>query len=122
MKKKTILSSSVFVASLLTASAVFAGGPEVIVIPDYFSGFYIGGTVAGHHASLHENSTLTLTEPLVLFYYSGRASRTDREILDSDDLYCPRNNTKYIQPRAVLGMHSEVLSVVWVKYGIIDGI
>ncbi len=77
MKKKTILSSSVFVASLLTASAVFAGGPEVVVIPDYFSGFYIGGTVAGHHASLHENSTLTQTEPLTNSIIATRG-RTDK--------------------------------------------
>lgn len=57
MKKKIIYSSAL--AALLSASSIaLAGGPEFIPVEDYFSGFYLGGTGAFHHADL-EGSTTT---------------------------------------------------------------
>ena len=57
MKKKIIYSSAL--AALLSASSIaLAGGPEFIPVEDYFSGFYIGGTGALHHADM-EGSTTT---------------------------------------------------------------
>jgi opacity protein-like surface antigen len=47
MKKKLIYSTAV--AALFSASAIFAGGPEmVIAAPSPFDGFYVGGTIGLH--------------------------------------------------------------------------
>ncbi len=67
MKKKIIYSSAL--AALLSASSIaLAGGPEFIPVEDYFSGFYIGGTGALHHADMEGSTTtnfagLTVTGP-----------------------------------------------------------
>jgi opacity protein-like surface antigen len=65
MKKKIIYSSAL--AALLSASSIaLAGGPEILPIEDYFSGFYVGGTGALHHADFESSSTVVLTDPIVL--------------------------------------------------------
>jgi len=57
MKKKIIYSSAL--AALLSASSIaLAGGPEIIPVEDYFSGLYIGGTGAMHHATLDGGSSV----------------------------------------------------------------
>lgn len=53
MKRQLIF--GVAFTTLLTASAVFAGGPEIIE-PDYFSGFFVGGTVAMHSMTTDQNA------------------------------------------------------------------
>lgn len=62
--KKKIIYSSALTALLCASSVALAGGPEIIVEPDYFSGFYIGGTGALQHATFDSNSALTLDEPI----------------------------------------------------------
>lgn len=57
MKKKMIYSSAL--AALLSASSIaLAGGPEIVPVEDYFSGFYIGGTGSLHHATLDGSSSV----------------------------------------------------------------
>jgi|GEM_PF-1381215 len=64
MKKKLI--TSVALSTLLSASAIFAGGPEIIIQPDYFSGFYVGGTGAFHHVSLDSTSNVLVPSDITL--------------------------------------------------------
>jgi hypothetical protein len=61
MKKKLIYSSAL--AALLSASSIaLAGGPEIIPIEDYFSGFYVGGTGSVHHVNFNSSSSVALTQ------------------------------------------------------------
>ncbi|MBS0350938.1 MAG: hypothetical protein JSR33_07115 [Proteobacteria bacterium] len=60
MKKKIIYSSAL--ATLFSASIALAGGPEIIPVEDYFSGFYVGGFGAVHHADFPGSSQIDLTE------------------------------------------------------------
>lgn len=63
MKKKLIYSSAL--AALLSASSIaLAGGPEIIPIEDYFSGFYVGGTGSMHHATLDNSSSVNLNQDI----------------------------------------------------------
>lgn len=64
--KKKIIYSSALTALLCASSAALAGGPEIIVEPDYFSGFYVGGTGALHHALFDSTTTVNLSEPVFL--------------------------------------------------------
>lgn len=65
MKKKLIYSSAL--AALLSASSIaLAGGPEIIPIEDYFSGFYVGGTGSVHHADMDSSSQVNLTQNVPL--------------------------------------------------------
>lgn len=57
MVKKIIYGGAV--AALLTSSAVFAGGPEILPPPVYFQGFYIGGTVGGHAAKVDQTASFS---------------------------------------------------------------
>lgn len=57
MKKKLIYSTAI--AALLSASAVLAGGPEMVVVaPSPFDGFYIGGDGSFHHTGFDINGSL----------------------------------------------------------------
>ena len=61
MKKELIYSSAL--AMLLSASSVaLAGGPELIMPEDYFSGFFVGGTGAVHHVDFEGNSQTNLAD------------------------------------------------------------
>ncbi len=59
MVKKIIYGGAV--AALLTTSAVFAGGPEILPPPVYFQGFYIGGTIGGHAAKADQTANFSST-------------------------------------------------------------
>ncbi len=48
-------------AGMLSASTACAGGQEILPIPDFFTGFYVGGTGAVHH--VHFNSTAAINVP-----------------------------------------------------------
>lgn len=58
--KKSLISSSVLFG-LFTVSSGLAGGPEVLVPaePNYFNGFFVGGTGAFHQAAFDGSSTVT---------------------------------------------------------------
>ncbi len=61
MKKTLILSALCF--SLTFAIGANAGGADMLIPPDYFSGFYVGGTGAFHMAAFNgSSSTDTPTE------------------------------------------------------------
>lgn len=64
MNKKIIL--SVAAATLLSASAVFAGGPEIIIQPDYFSGFYVGGIGSLHLTGFDSNTETFVPDSVIL--------------------------------------------------------
>lgn len=58
--KKSLIFSTAF-SALLSASAVFAGGPEVIMMPESpFNGFYIGGDGSFHHTGFETSSNVNL--------------------------------------------------------------
>lgn len=65
--KKKIIYSSVLTALLSASSIALAGGPEIIVEPDYFSGLYIGGIGGVHEASFDGSSTVFRPESVTLF-------------------------------------------------------
>lgn len=56
---KRNLKFGVALATSLSVSAAFAGGPEVIITPDYFTGFYVGGTVAVHAMDADQSAVYT---------------------------------------------------------------
>lgn len=60
MKKKIIYSSAL--ATFLCVSSALAGGPEIFPVEDYFSGFYIGGTVSGHLSDFDASTSVDLIE------------------------------------------------------------
>jgi opacity protein-like surface antigen len=62
MKKKLLYSSAL--ALLFGASSALAGGPEILPLEDYFSGFYIGGTVSLHHSDFESSTSIDLTNPV----------------------------------------------------------
>jgi len=71
MKRKLffVLASAAF----LTPMASLAGGPEIIIVePDYFSGFFVGGTGAFHQAgfsgsnSANTASAVEVTPPTII--------------------------------------------------------
>ena len=55
MKRKLLFASALI--STLAAASAWAGGPEVVVEPDYFSGFFVGGTGAFHMAGFSGGSS-----------------------------------------------------------------
>lgn len=60
MKKKLIYSSAL--AALISASSIaLAGGPEVIPVEDYFSGFYVGGTGSVHHVDFDGSNSVNFS-------------------------------------------------------------
>lgn len=61
--KRKLLGVSVC-ASCFTAVAAFAGGPEIVIKPDYFSGFFIGGTGAFHMAGFSTSSSIVALQPV----------------------------------------------------------
>lgn len=68
MKRKMIYSSAL--ATLLSASSLsFAGGPEII--PDYFSGLYVGGTGAAHYSTLKASSGVVNVDNYSIFLDIG---------------------------------------------------
>lgn len=78
MKRKLIYAS--LLTGCFTALAAVAGGPEVIVEPDYFSGFFVGPTGAFHMAGFAGSSTIIapnqvkpvlITDPTSLFNQSN---------------------------------------------------
>lgn len=62
--KRTLIVASALV-SCLAASATFAGGPEIIQEPDYFSGFFVGGTGAFHMAGFDGSSSAVASQDIV---------------------------------------------------------
>lgn len=57
MKKKLIYSTAI--AALFSASAVLAGGPEMVVVaPSPFDGFYVGGDGSFHHTGFDIDGSL----------------------------------------------------------------
>ncbi len=61
--KKKIIYSSLLTALLSASSCALAGGPEIIPLPDYFSGMYVGGIGGVHHNTFNGNSQVVLTQP-----------------------------------------------------------
>jgi hypothetical protein len=58
---------TVALAGLFTISAAMGGGPEVVVVePDYFSGFFVGGTGAFHMAGFNGNSSTATSTPVIV--------------------------------------------------------
>lgn len=64
--KKKIIYSSLLTALLSASSCALAGGPEIIPLPDYFSGMYVGGIFGVHHNTFNGNSQIALTQPATL--------------------------------------------------------
>lgn len=65
MKKKVIFASALL--SCLTAVGALAGGPEMVVLePDYFSGFFVGGTGALHIVNFDGNTSVVAPEDVVI--------------------------------------------------------
>ncbi|MBS0350974.1 MAG: hypothetical protein JSR33_07305 [Proteobacteria bacterium] len=64
--KKKLIGSLLSFASYLTFTAALAGGPEVAVEPEYFSGFYIGVTGGLHVATFDGSSTVDAPEDVVI--------------------------------------------------------
>lgn len=62
MKRKLIYTSAL--AACLAASAAFAGGPEILVEPDYFSGFFVGPTGAFHMAAFPGSASAGSITPI----------------------------------------------------------
>lgn len=60
MKKKIIYSSAL--AIVLSISSAMAGGPEIFPVEDYFSGFYVGGTISAHLSDFEASSSVDLTQ------------------------------------------------------------
>jgi len=60
MKKKLIVAA----ATLLSASTAFAGGPEILPIEDYFSGFYVGGNISGQFMKSKQTAQLDMGSQL----------------------------------------------------------
>lgn len=59
MQKKVIILSAI--TAMLAVSTVFAGGTEIIpIIPNYFTGFFIGGTGSLHEAGFDANVSTTI--------------------------------------------------------------
>lgn len=57
---KKLIFSTAF-AALLSSSAVFAGGPDMMIMPPSpFNGFYIGGSGSFHHTGFENDSNLNL--------------------------------------------------------------
>ena len=55
--RRVLLGISAFISSFTVVSA-FAGGPELVpVVPDYFSGFFVGGTGAFHMTAFDGSSS-----------------------------------------------------------------
>jgi len=83
MKKKLIRATAL--AALLSASAVFAGGPEMVIMaPSPFDGFYIGGDVSFHQTGFDIDGDATFfnqfvlgTPTFLLATQSGGDSTTD---------------------------------------------
>lgn len=63
MKK---INAFIAVFSLLAVSTVRAGGPEFIVLPDYFTGFYVGGTISVHNLVSNQNSSFDPVEDITV--------------------------------------------------------
>lgn len=63
MKRRLRVASAL--VGCLAAAAAFAGGPEIIQEPDYFSGFFVGGTGAFHMAGFGGSSSAVVADDLV---------------------------------------------------------
>ncbi len=59
--KKKIIYSSAFLTAILSATTVLAGGPEIIPVqPDYFTGFFVGGTGGVHETIFNINASTNI--------------------------------------------------------------
>ncbi len=59
--KKKIIYSSAFLTAILSATTVLAGGPEIIPVqPDYFTGFFVGGTGSVHEATFDADQSTNI--------------------------------------------------------------
>ncbi len=68
MKKKIIYSSAL--TAILSVTTVLAGGPEIIpVIPDYFTGFFVG-PVGGVTQTLFDVNASTSMDPVTLSVFN----------------------------------------------------
>ena len=64
--KKGIYSSALTAILSVCATTVFAGGPEIIEItPDYFTGFFVGGTGSLHVSTFNVNSSTSINASTV---------------------------------------------------------
>lgn len=67
MKKKLIYSTAI--AALFSASAVLAGGPEMVVMPPSpFDGFYVGGSIGYHHTGFDMTGNLDFVQNVLPFF------------------------------------------------------
>lgn len=63
--KRILLFASAILGSF-TGVCAFAGGPEMALeVPDYFSGFFVGGTGAFHMAAFEGNSSIVAPQDVV---------------------------------------------------------
>ncbi len=62
--KKKLINPLVLTALLSASSVAFAGGPEYLPPPDYFSGFYIGGMGGVNHMTYDGTSSVDQAEAL----------------------------------------------------------
>ena len=63
MVKKIIYGGAV--AALITSSAVFAGGPDILPPPVYFQGLYVGGTIGGHAAKVDQTANFSSNQTTI---------------------------------------------------------
>ena len=64
MKRKIVFASAL--ATLFIVASALAGGSEIIVEPDYFSGFFVGATGAFHMTAFNGNSSIVAPEDVVV--------------------------------------------------------
>jgi len=50
----------------MASSSALAGGPELVIPPDYFSGFFVGGTGAFHATGFNGDSSTATQEDVVI--------------------------------------------------------
>lgn len=77
---KKLIFPSVLISCLMTASA-WAGGPEVIIEPDYFSGFFIGGTGSFHQTAFNGSSSVEAPDDIVIATKIGNLPPVTQTIL-----------------------------------------
>lgn len=86
MKKKLIRLTAA--AALLSASAVYAGGPDmVIAMPSPFNGFYLGGSVSMHQTGFDIDGDAAFFSTLGLFPFSIDLASQDGGDSSTDAYY-----------------------------------
>jgi hypothetical protein len=89
---KKLLMLSVFFSGFFIAGMTHAGGPEVLIeAPDYFSGFYVGGTGAFHMTAFNGFSSVDTPNP-VEFNETFTPAGTISTTLAINQIFFPAGN------------------------------